>query len=108
MLPWLQTCNSTVTLTHVINVFKSLVCAHKIQEGNGLIMRGKYQEKPEVPPFVIFNRRVVSHWGGHTFDSRTVVGLAGGPEFKASLGYTVTSCQRAQGGKRGEGSGGEK
>lgn len=50
----------------------------------------------------------MSHWGGQTFDSRTVVGLAGGPEFKASLGYTVASCQRAQGGKRGEGSGGEK
>lgn len=65
----------------------------------------KVQEKPEVPPFVIFNRHVVSHWGDHTFDSRTVVGLAGGPEFKASLGYTVTSCQRAQGGKRGEESG---
>lgn len=64
MLPWLQTCNSTVTLTHVINVLKSLVCAHKIQGGNGLIMRGKCQEKPEVSSFVIF-KTCGSNWGGH-------------------------------------------
>lgn len=115
MLPWLQTCNSTATLTHVIHVFKSLVYAHKIQGGNGLIMRGKYQEKPEVPPCVIFNRHEVSNWGGHTFDSSTIVGLSRGTRVQGQSGlHSDTLSKGTRWKERGgeekgmEGSEGEK